>query len=78
MFYVSLFPIFLDLAALTILDVLIIMLITVVAVGGAKLFYALTAQKVIAMSRGLKLEKAAKKTAGGFMLGAGSYLIIKA
>jgi hypothetical protein len=29
------------------------------------------------MSQGLKLEKTAKKVAGSFMIGAGSYLIIK-
>ena len=76
-FYVSLFPTFLDLAALTINDVLIIIAITVAAVGGVKVFYAFSARKVVSMSRGLKLESAAKKAAGGFMLGAGSYLLVK-
>ena len=47
-------------------------------VGGVKIAYAFTARKVVTMSRSLKLEHVAKKAAGSFLIGAGSYLIIKA
>ena len=77
-FYVSLFPTFIDLSALHTSDIFIIVLVTIVTVGGVKIAYAISARKVVTMSRGLKLEHAAKKAAGSFLIGAGSYLIIKA
>ena len=77
-FYASLFPTFMNLEALQLGDIVIIMLVTIVAVGGVKIFYAFSAKKVASMSKGYSLESKAKKLAGGFMVGAGSYLIIKA
>ena len=77
-FYVSLFPTFIDLSSLKMTDIFIIMLVTTVTVGGVKIAYAISARKVAAMTKGLKLENRAKKVAGGFMVGAGSYLIVKA
>ncbi len=77
-FYLSLFPAFVDLTALKSLDITIIILVTIVTVGGVKLAYAFAASKIVSMPRGLKLEKGATIVAGGFMLGAGSYLIVKA
>lgn len=76
-FYASLFPIFVNLEVLNLTDVVIIMLVTIVTVGGVKIFYAVSANKIISMSKGYNLESKAKKVAGSFMLGAGSYLIIK-
>lgn len=76
-FYVSLFPTFVDLSALKIADIFIIIFITIVTVGGVKICYAFSAKKVVSMSQGLKLENGAKKAAGCFMVGAGSYLIAK-
>ncbi len=77
-FYVSLFPTFVNLEALHLADVVMIMLVTIVTVGGVKIFYAISANKVASMSKGYGLENKAKKVAGGFMVGAGSYLIVKA
>lgn len=77
-FYVSLFPTFIDPSILKLTDVFIIMLVTIVTVGGVKIAYAISARKAVTMTKGLKLEKAAKKFAGSFMIGAGSYLIVKA
>lgn len=77
-FYVSLFPMFIDASALQVADVLVIMLVTVASVGGVKVIYALSALKIAALARGLKCESAASKTAGGFMIGAGCYIIAKA
>ena len=77
-FYVSLFPMFIDLAALKVTEVLIVILVTVVSVGGVKVFYALFAEKIANLTREQKYENTARKAAGGLMIGAGTYLIIKA
>ena len=76
-FYVSLFPVFIDLSALQVTEVLIIIFVTVVSVGGVKALYALSATKVANYARELKFENTARKTAGGLMVGAGIYLIVK-
>ncbi len=77
-FYISLFPAFVDLSKLRIIDVFMVIIITIIAVGGVKIFYAFSAKKVVSISQNLKLEGVAKKTAGAFMVGAGGYLIVKA
>jgi len=77
-FYVSLFPMFIDLAALKVTEVLIVILVTVVSVGGVKVLYALFAEKIANLTREQKYENTARKAAGGLMIGAGTYLIIKA
>lgn len=77
-FYASLFPLFIDLSAFQIIDTLVILCVAVVSVGGVKIVYALSAIKVVNFSRQLRLENAARKIAGGTMIGAGSYLIVKA
>ena len=74
-FYVSLLPAFVNLEALKLTDVLMIMLVTIITVGGVKIFYAFSARKVVSMSKEFKLESKAKKAAGGFMIGAGSFLV---
>ncbi len=76
-FYIALFPAFIDLGGLQLLDISIIILVTIIAVGGVKVLYAFSAIKIAAMAKGLKLENAAKKTAGCIMVGAGGYLIAK-
>jgi len=76
-FYVSLFPAFIDLAAIEYLDLLIIIFVTISTVGGVKVTYAVIAKKVMNMTQGMKLQKGAKKVAGGFMIGTGCYLILK-
>ena len=77
-FYVSLFPVFIDLSALRVADVLTIISVMLVSVGGVKAVYAFSATKVASLARRYKFYNAARKTAGGFMIGAGSYLIVKA
>jgi len=76
-FYVSLFPIYVNPGALHLIDVLIIMIVTIITVGGVKIFYAITANKVVSMLKRYNFESKVKKMAGGFMVGAGGYLIIK-
>lgn len=76
-FYASLFPAFVDLSAITLSDLLMILLVTMITVGGVKIVYAFYARKFVMLSTNVKLENTVKKTAGGFMIGAGSYLIVK-
>lgn len=78
LFYASLFPIFINLESIDIFDLTIIVLVTIVSVGGVKIAYAVSAKKVVDMAQGIKLEYAAKKVAGGLLVGTGSYLIVKA
>lgn len=76
-FYASLFPAFVDLATIGALDIVIIAVITIVAVGGVKLGYAYFARGLVSSVRNPRAERAAKVTAGSLMVGAGSYLIAK-
>lgn len=77
-FYTSLFPAFVDLTTIKNSDIATIIILTVVAVGGVKLGYAYSASRIVSLSRGFKAQRAVKVTAGGFMVGAGAYLITKA
>lgn len=56
---------------------LIITLVTIITVDGVKIAYEFSARKLLKMTRNLKLENGIKKTTGGFMIGVGSYLIVK-
>jgi threonine/homoserine/homoserine lactone efflux protein len=77
-FYVSLLPVFVDLSALHVADTLTIISVMVVSVGGVKFIYAFSAIKVAALAKRYKFDNAARKSAGGLMVGAASYLIVKA
>ena len=77
-FYASLFPVFINLSALQVSDVLVIISVMVVSLGSVKILYAFSAAKVVSYARNNKFDNVARKTAGGFMLGAGGYLIVKA
>ncbi len=77
-FYVSLLPVFMDLSALYVADILTIISVMVVSVGGVKAAYAFSAIKVASLASRYKFDNVARKTAGSFMVGAGSYLILKA
>lgn len=76
-FYASLFPTFLDLSTLELIDVFVILLVTAITVGSVKLGYAFAAKKVMIMGKRLAIEKEAKLTSGTLMVGAGTYLIVK-
>lgn len=76
-FYASLFPAFVDPASLGTSEITFIVAITIVGVGGVKSIYALFAKKVATTAQGLGMESAARKAAGGLMLGTGGYLIVK-
>ena len=77
-FYISLLPTFVDMQSLKWTDTVLIMLITIITVGGVKIFYAVSAAKVISLTKAFNPENKLKKIAGSFMIGAGGYLIVKA
>jgi len=76
-FYISLFPLFIDLSVLQARDILAIVAITIIGVGSVKIAYALSASKIALLAKNHKFDNAARKTAGGLMIGAGSYLMVK-
>lgn len=77
-FYASLLPVFVNLSTLQASDVLIILSVMIVSLGSVKILYAFSAVKVVTFAANKKLNNISRKTAGGFMLGAGGYLIVKA
>lgn len=77
LFYASLFPVFIDLSAVDVPEILTIVLITIFSVGGVKALYAIFSNKVASYTRDTKIEAVTRKTAGSLMIGAGGYLIVK-
>lgn len=77
LFYASLFPAFVDLSALTSGDILAIMAITAIAVGGVKAGYALAAPRIARGLGGTRFQAPAKAFAGVAVVGAGGYLLTK-
>ncbi len=76
-FYASLLPVFIDLTTLQTSDIAIVICITILGVGGVKVLYALLASRIASAVRNPRFANASRKTAGGLMIGAGSYLIVK-
>ena len=77
-FYLSLLPMFIDLTALHLADVLTVIAVTIVAVGGIKVLYAIFAHRVVSSKRGKRFTMLSRKAAGAALIGAGSYLVVKA
>jgi len=77
-FYASLLPVFINLSTLHTTDVLVIISVMIISLGGVKILYVFSAAKVVSFMTSKKLDNVARKTAGSFMLGAGGYLITKA
>jgi threonine/homoserine/homoserine lactone efflux protein len=76
LFYASLFPLFVDLHRVDLGDLLVIIGITVLSVGGVKLLYVLAAHRVAAIARGARVGRAAEAGSGALLIGAGGYLIL--
>jgi threonine/homoserine/homoserine lactone efflux protein len=76
-FYASLFPAFVDLTRITLTSGLVIAGVTVIAVGGVKAVYAVCARQILGRVRNHRIQRAGRATAGGLMVGAGAYLIVK-
>lgn len=77
LFYLGFFPAFVDISTISYLDTGVIIAITIVAVGGVKLGYALMANKAKVLLRP-KLRKGLNTIAGCLMIAIGIVLIIKA
>jgi len=75
-FYLGFLPAFIDLAGISYLDTAIVMGITVVAVGSAKLAYAFLAHKAGTMF-GSRASTLMNRSAGGVMVGVGVYLFAR-
>ncbi|HEJ1143822.1 TPA: LysE family translocator [Pseudomonas aeruginosa] len=76
-FYAALFPVFVDVSALTAFDASLIAAITVVAVGGVKVAYVVAARAVVSASKDLPFKRPVRVTTGALMIGAGGYLLAK-
>ncbi len=77
LFYASLFPAFVDLGRLTPGRVAVIAGVTILAVGGVKLLYALSARRIADRIRSRRAPRGTRVVAGGVLVGAGGYLIAK-
>ena len=77
-FYASLFPAFVDLTTVSLSEILILIALTIVAVGGVKLGYAYSANKLASLFTNTKTQRTFKLAAGSLMAGIGAYLLIKA
>jgi threonine/homoserine/homoserine lactone efflux protein len=77
-FYLSVLPLFVDLARLSAVEVAWLCLVTVLSVGAVKLGYALAANRVMRWARRRRLESAAGRVSGVAILCAGGGVILKA
>src|SRR5690606_24174123 len=76
-FYASLFPVLLDMHALSLLDIGTIVVITIIAVGGIKLLYAWLAARMQRLPFSQRFARPARTVAGSAMIGAGAWLLLK-
>jgi len=76
-FYISLFPVFIDTGPLSPSDTGIIVFVTIAAVGGIKTAYAIAARRLAVLPRSLAHGKGIRTIAGCFMIGAGSVMIAR-
>lgn len=77
LFYAALFPIFVDIPALDTRGLVMIAAITIVAVAGVKIAYAVAARRIAEKVDTLPLARPAWIAGGGLMVGIGGYLIVK-
>jgi len=76
-FYASLFPTFLELSILSYGEVVSVLGVIAVTVGGVKLAYAFLAKRVARFAGRSALAKPAKVVSGSLMVGSGTYLIVR-
>ncbi|GAA0341928.1 LysE family translocator [Bowmanella denitrificans] len=76
-FYASLFPVFVDLDRLTLMDIASLVWITIGAVGGVKVAYALLAARLAERLSQKFAIPLLTKLSGATMLGFGGYLLSK-
>jgi threonine/homoserine/homoserine lactone efflux protein len=74
LFYLAFLPAFLDLPKLTVLDVVAVLLVATVAVGGVKLLYAATAARA-GQVLAPRLQRGAQRLAGVVVIGVACWLL---
>lgn len=77
-FYASLLPIFINLSAINAQEITAIVAITIITVGGVKVAYAIFGVRAASFASRRKYAGVCQKTAGGLMVGTGSYVAFKA
>jgi len=78
LFYLGFFPAFVDLTVISVFDTGIIIIIAIVAVGGAKLVYAYMADRAGLLLKNSRASKGINIAAGSVMIGVGVFLIARA
>ncbi|MFD2257114.1 LysE family translocator [Luteolibacter algae] len=77
LFYASLFPIFVDMNQLTGTAIFWIFSVTILTVGGVKMFYAFAASRIVSRFQNRRAQKYSRIASGTIMVGTGVYLIAK-
>lgn len=77
LFYLSFFPAFLDLETISLRSITILIVITILAVGGAKVWYAYLADRSRLLFQRSKARNALSIVASSIMMGTGLYLVIR-
>ncbi|MFT6123595.1 MAG: threonine/homoserine/homoserine lactone efflux protein [Oleiphilaceae bacterium] len=78
LFYAGFFPAILDLSTLVFVDIVTIMAVTALAIGGTMLVYAYLASHVKNIFQSEKMEKKISRVAGSVIVLTGIYLLLKA
>ena len=76
-FYLSLLPVFVDLSSLQLADTSLVVVVTIVAVGGVKSLYALAASRFHAHFNDKPGAELTKRAAGAALIVAGGTIIVK-
>jgi threonine/homoserine/homoserine lactone efflux protein len=77
LFYSGFFPAFLDLSSVTLADIIIIIAIATLAVGGAKLVYAYMADRASLLLSSSRATRIINIVAATVMVGVGVLLAVK-
>ena len=77
LFYLGLFPAFVNLSIITAFDIAIIILITIMAVGGVKVAYAIIADRAVVLL-GARLQRTMKKVAAAMVMTIAAYIVFSA
>ncbi|XXX77365.1 LysE family translocator [Sorangium sp. So ce134] len=77
LFYMGLFPAFLDLSRVSLADTAILMAIATVVVGGVKLGYAYAAERATSLFENARARRRLNIAAGTVMLGTGVYVLFR-
>lgn len=78
LFYLGFFPAFIDLSLMTPTDTLIVIIIAIIGVGGAKLVYAWLADRASLLFKNAHAVRGINMLAGGVMIAVGMFLLAKA